>query len=292
MNRKSLSLSLGIALLACLPLSAQTAYNFTEVNYTGDTFTQLLGINNSEIVAGYHGADVNKGFTYNFKTGVFTNENFPGSAQTQVIGINNLGVTVGFYIDSKKVTHGFRDDKGTFTTVDQPGTKFNQLLGQNDVSQAAGYYSANVAGSAPDHAYIYNEEGGVFETFTIPLSVQAQATGINKAGSVCGFSIDSKGMNHGWLLVQGQYTVLNYPGSTGTQALGLNNKGMVVGSYTDKSNNSHGFTYTIATKAWQTVDDPSGVGSTVVNGVNDKGMLVGFWGNAPLNTGFVATVAP
>jgi|SRR5580704_13425331 hypothetical protein len=289
MNRKSLSLCLGIALLACLPLSAQTTYSFKEVNFTGDTFTQLLGINNSGIVAGYHGASINKGFTYNDKTGAFTLENYPGSAQTQVIGINNLGRTVGFYIDSKNITHGFSDNKGVFSTVDQPGTPFNQLLGQNDVSQAAGYYSTAVDGSAPDHAYIFDEQGKVFATFTLPNSTGAQATGVNNAGTVCGFNLDAKGNSHGWLLVQGQYLILNYPGSASTMALGLNNVNQVVGTYNDKSGGTHGFVYNSSTKKWQQIDDPSGFGTTIVNGINDKGLLVGFWGTSPLNTGFVAT---
>src|SRR5579862_2490522 len=97
MNRKSLSLCLGIALLACLPAAAQT-YTSKEVQYSKggvtDTFTQLLGINNNDIVAGYHGAattaaNPNKGFTYNPASNTFTDENYPGSVQTQVIGINN-----------------------------------------------------------------------------------------------------------------------------------------------------------------------------------------------------------
>ena len=29
-------------------------------------------------------------------------------------------------------------------------------------------------------------------------------------------------------------------------------------------------------------------GSTIVNGINDKHQLVGFWGIPPLNTGFLA----
>lgn len=39
---------------------------------------------------------------------------------------------------------------------------------------------------------------------------------------------------------------------------------------------------------WQSIDDPNGIGTTVVNGVNDAGYLVGFYGTAPLNSGFVA----
>lgn len=296
MNRKALGLSLGIALLASLPLSAQTTYTFKDVNYPGDTFTQFLGINNSDIVAGYHGAatsaaNPNKGFTYNVASNTFTIENFPGSVQTQVIGINNPpSKTVGFWIDKSNHTRGFTDFENNFLQVVDTMGAFNQLLGQNDHGQAVGYYSRTVNNSTPDFPYIYDEFGGIFEVISIPAAVLgAQATGINNSSDVVGFYIDKNNVNHGWLLEQGNFTVLDYPESTFTQALGINNKGVVVGTYIDSSNNQHGFTYIISSKTWQQIDDPNGVGTTVVNGLNDKGMLVGFWGTSPLNTAFVAT---
>lgn len=291
MKLKYSALALILAVVCCMTSAfAQVEYNFETVKYPDDTFTQLLGINNSGIVAGYHGVNVNKGFTYNSSSKTFTNENYPKSAQTQVIGINSFGKTVGFYINTANDTFGFMDRSGTFSSVAFPGTPFNQLLGQNDQSQAAGYYSTKADGSGPDHAYVYDEAGGVFELFVIPGSVSAQATGINNSGDVCGFTIDSKNNMHGWLRIFGQFTILNYPGEgTQTQALGLNNKGQVVGSYTDAANNTHGFVYEISTKKWQSIDDPDGVDTTIVNGINDNGVLVGFYGTSPINTGFVAT---
>jgi hypothetical protein len=291
MNFKSLCMCLGVALLACLPVAAQTTmYNFTDVNYPGDTFTQLLGINDSNIIAGYHGANINKGFTYDLATKTFTNENYPNSMQTQVTGINDPPAkTVGFYIDSSNHTNGFEEYAGVFTKVDFPGEPFNQLLGQNNFGQAVGYYSTTVSGSGPDHPYIYDEAGGIFEVLTIPGSVSAQATGINGSSDVCGFFIDKNNVSHGWLLVQGTFTQLDYPESSSTQALGVNENLIVVGSYTDTSNLTHGFTYNAKTKEWQSIDAPGGTGTTIVNGINAKGLLVGFFGNSPDNTGFVAT---
>jgi len=286
----ALVLTLGLAVLVCMPMYAEdtTTYNFETINCPGDTFTQTLGINNSGTIAGYHGAAINKGFT-RARSGTFTNENFPNSGQTQVIGINNNGKTAGFYIDAAGNTHGFTDQQGGFLKVDFPGAPFNQLLGQNDSSQAVGYYSTKADGTGPDHAYIYDEDGGVFELLKIPGSTSAQATGINNSGNVCGFFVDANGVNHGWVLIGGDFDILNVPGSTGTQALGLNNKGQVVGSYTDSAGNSHGFVYREKAGTFQSVDDPNGVGTTVVNGINDKGDLVGFFGTAPINSGFLAT---
>jgi probable HAF family extracellular repeat protein len=82
---------------------------------------------------------------------------------------------------------------------------------------------------------------------------------------------------------------LDVPGSTFTQALGLNNSGQVVGTFTDAAGLGHGFVYTIGAASFVTIDAPNGVGSTIVNGINDTGKLVGFYGAAPINTGFVAT---
>ena len=209
MKLKSLTLSLGVAVLLCMSSAFAQTYNFTTINYPDDTFTQLLGINDSNDIAGYHGT-TNKGFTYVLATKTFTSENYPGSAQTQVIGINDPPFkTSGFYITTGGKTIGFTDYLGTFTSVAYPGKPFNQLLSQNDFGQAAGYYSTTVSGSGPDTPYVYDEVGGVFESFDIPGSVSAQATGINNASDVCGFYVDNGGVSHGWLLVQG-----NSPSST------------------------------------------------------------------------------
>ncbi len=286
---KNPKFALAFALFLCTSLwaRAQAAYSFQSVNYPNDTFTQLLGINNSQNIAGYHNFNTNSGFTFRLPV-MFTTENYPNSMMTQVIGINNSNVTDGFYVDNNNVTHGFYASKGNYTTVDYPGTAFNQLLSQNDMGQAAGYYSLSSDNTTPDFPYVYDEMGGVFLVITIPGATGgAQATGINNSQQICGFYIDSTGTNHGFLLNFGLFVTLDAPNSTFTQALGLNNNGQVVGQYMDQSGNTHGFIWT-SKSGFQTIDDPSGIGTTIVNGINDKGVLVGFYGSAPINSGFVA----
>ena len=294
MKLKYSLLTLILAVAGCISSALAQDYTFQTVDYPDDTFTQLLGINNEGIIAGYHGASTNKGFTYNLSTKSFTSENYPSSMQTQVIGINNLGRTSGFYINSAGQTLGFTMKGGVYTSVAFFGEPFNQLLSQNDEAQGAGYFSTKADGSGPDHAYVYDEAGGIFEEFAFPNSTTAQATGVNNSGDVCGFTVDGSNNMHGWLRVFGEITILNYPeAGAQTQALGLNNKGQVVGSYTDSSGNTHGFVYTISSKKWTKIDDPSGMGTTIVNGINDNGVLVGFYGmtstNPNISFGFVAT---
>lgn len=289
MTLKSLALGLGFAVLACMSMAAQTSYTFQTINYPHDSFTQLLGINDHDEIAGYHNVNENKGFTLELATKKFKNENFPGSVMTQVIGIDSLGGTCGFYVDNAGVTHGFLDDNNSFKAVDFPGTPFNQLLGRNDLAQAAGYYSVTANGSGPFVPYVYDINGGVFEVINIPGSTSAQATDINFEQQVTGFFIDSSNVTHGWWLNAGTLVQLDFPGASSTQATGENNVGQVAGIYQD-SGGTHGFVWSSKTGKYSSVDDPKGVGVTFVNSLNDKGKLVGF--TMPSGTtaqGFVAT---
>ena len=66
------------------------------------TFNQLLGINDSGVIAGYFGSGLamhpNKGYYLLPRYGQlnYRVENFPVSTQTQVTGINNRSAEVGF----------------------------------------------------------------------------------------------------------------------------------------------------------------------------------------------------
>src|SRR5260370_25282382 len=171
MKKFVLVVTLGLAVLLCISMTISASekenrFFFRTVIFPGDTFTQLLGINDFEMIAGYHGATVNQGFVFTFPNN-FTSENFPGSAQTQVIGINNHGHTDGFYIDTAGTTHGFLDLDGTFTTVDFPGTTFNQRLGLHNFDQAAGYWAD---AARIDHPYTFDNDGVVLLVITIPAA--------------------------------------------------------------------------------------------------------------------------
>src|SRR5260370_12503939 len=129
MAMKRVALSFVVAGFICGGMSAQAdepRFDFRTINFPGDTFTQLLGINDERTIAGYHGAVINRGFVLTLPD-TFTDENFPGSDQTQVIRINERGDTDGFY-RTPAATHAFLRIDGVYSTVDFPGTTFNQLL--------------------------------------------------------------------------------------------------------------------------------------------------------------------
>ena len=288
-----------LAAVMCISLPSvmwAAPYAFQSIAHPADpAFTQLLGINNSSVIAGYYGdgsAVPNNGFTLILPNS-FTPENFPSAAQTQVIGINNTGWNDGFYVDGAGVTHGFTYN-GSFATVDAPGTAFNQLLGINDSLTAVGYSSTDPTGATLQMSF--KESGGVFSYITgFPVSTgNNQAVGINNAGTAVGFYQDPSGAFHGYIATGTTANTfdVSFAGAMGTQAFGINNHGEIVGDYTDSTGTMHGFVYIGG--VFHTVDDPNAApGSTIINGVNDKGQLVGFYADANDNTiGFVATPTP
>lgn len=276
-------------------------YNFTTANVLGDTFTQLLGINNAGKIAGYHGSGAlghpNKGFTLTLPRD-FDSENFPGSAQTQVVGINNLGHTGGFWVDTAGTTHGFIKINDYFRKIDAPNTKFNQILGLNDKDVLAGYSSTDPAGEVNQRAFV--EKDGHFtylQSLFATGTGNTQATSINNNNVVVGFYVDGNNNNHGFEVVnyddpsKTKLITIDVPGSTSTQVLGINNYGQLSGVYTD-ARGTHGFVDTNG--HFQTIDAPgaknNGLTTTTVNGINDKGQVVGFFVDGAGNTeGFEAS---
>ena len=71
-------------------------------------------------------------------------------------------------------------------------------------------------------------------------------------------------------------------------ALGINNEDQVVGSYTDATKLTHGFLFDEQSHTYKTIDDPNQLnvvgGGTTLNGINDKGQVVGFFMDKAGNT--------
>ncbi|MDB5481461.1 MAG: hypothetical protein JWO83_2514 [Caulobacteraceae bacterium] len=275
-------------LIAATSATATPSYTVKTVQYPGDTFTQLLGINNASTIAGFHGASVAQGFVLTLPN-TFTPQNFPGSATSMTTAINNTGSTAGIYVDTAGTSHGHTYVGGSYMTIDEPGTVFNQALGINDGATTVGYSSAtDPTGLTGEVAY--KQAAGVFTNLVLPSNVNSQAVGINNAGDIVGFYQPTSTTALGFLDVGGIISTVDPFGSTFAQALGISNKGEIVGSWLDAMGVTNGF---VDIGGVITTFDVAGASSTVVNGVNDKGQLVGFYVDANGNTdGFVATLVP
>jgi probable HAF family extracellular repeat protein len=95
-----------------------------------------------------------------------------------------------------------------------------------------------------------------------------------------GFSRDSGGVEHGFLLSGGSFTTIDPVGATTTNANGINDSGQIVGQYTDAGGTDHGFLFSGGT--FSTIDVP-GAQSTSSNDINNAGVIVGFFTDAAGN---------
>ncbi|MGH3190981.1 MAG: hypothetical protein ACRDPY_03540 [Streptosporangiaceae bacterium] len=287
-----------------------TAYSFRTLDNANDpTFNQLLGINDEGVIAGYFGSGAqghpNKGYLLLppfYSQHSYTGENFPGSVQTQVTGLNNRGVTVGFWSGMNNASmsndnFGFVDVDGHFRNADFPtgsaaSPPVDQLLGVNDSDVAVGFYTD---ANGNNHGYEYNILDNRFSTVTYngAPGTSLTAAAVNDRNDVAGFYTNpGTGNTDGFIKFRDETFIdLSVPGASSTVALGVNNSDEVVGVYTpgDNSQALDGFIWT-PQHGFTTLDDPHGVGTTTINGVNDLGQVVGFYVDAAGNTdGFVAT---
>src|ERR1039458_1137509 len=243
--------------LSLLPGGAQAGYIYQNVINPGDpTFNQELGINNAGTIAGYFGSGAPIGTPPPFTL------------------TPNQGYTVGSPYTS-------------FTSENFPGSGQTQVIGINNGGVTVGFYADRYASATQSFTDILLP--------SLDNATSATATGVNNAGTVIGFFL-SGGVTEGFLDSGGTFTNFEAAGSTNTMFLSMNNVGQVVGVYQDGNGFNHGFVYSIATGTYTTVDDPNAVlanGGTTINGINDNGQLVGFYGNADGNTiGLLANAVP
>jgi hypothetical protein len=308
----ALAATAALTMIAPAGASTTTTYTFRTLNNRHDvTFNQLLGINNHGVIAGYFGSGAkghpNKGYRLPqpYGLGHYVNENFPGSKQTQVTGLNDHGVSVGFWSTQNKASmvnnnFGFYAKNGhfhevNFPTGDNAKPPVDQLLGVNDSGVTVGFYTN---GQGSNRGFEYDIHSHTFTRVLAPgapggtKGPSLTAAAINNNGAVAGFYVTSGGTTDAFARrASGKFITLAYPGATMTQAFGLNDHGEVVGAYTLGSGSSattHGFTWQAG--HFTTVDDPHGVGTTFINGVNNAGDLVGFYTDSAGNTdGMLAT---
>jgi hypothetical protein len=73
-NMKKIVIMLAVVAAICICSATATLageererFRFQTINFPNDMFTQLLGINDEEMIAGYHGAATNVGFVFSFR---------------------------------------------------------------------------------------------------------------------------------------------------------------------------------------------------------------------------------
>ena len=298
-NRSVVARRAGLSIAACVAVllsSGATAAGITFMtldNSADLTYNQLLGINDSGLIAGFYGSGAmghpNQGYLL-MPPNAYTAVNDPKFVQTQLTGLNNHGISVGYNYPTNKGTtvdnqFGFYFNGSTFTDVNNPKTPHcptgcmsgviieNQLLGVNDHNIAVGFYND---GSGNSHGYTYNIATNAYSP-DIKASATASSTtaaAINNSGEIAGFFTDATG-THGFLDNGGTFTTVNAPGATQTDLLGLNNKGLAVG-FDVVNGVTHGIVFYINSDTFVTLTDPNATGDiTNFNGINDLNQIVG-----------------
>ncbi|HEY7389770.1 MAG TPA: PEP-CTERM sorting domain-containing protein [Bryobacteraceae bacterium] len=175
---------------------------FTEANNPNASpvaglFTdQLLGVNNSDIAAGFYVADdgTTHGYTYNIGTKTFSGpiDDPNGVGATTVAAINNSGELAGFFTNSLTgATEGFLENGGTFTTINVPGFTTTVLLGLNNIGQAVGF-DMDAAGNM--HGILCNTSTLFCAQIDDPNGVNTTTfNGLNDKGQIVGFYANGAG---------------------------------------------------------------------------------------------------
>jgi hypothetical protein len=304
---RKLLLTAALTLISAGAASAQT-FTFTTFDNPGDpTFNQLLGINDNGAIVGYYGSGQqghpNIGYKIQPPYTTYQGVKQPGSAQTQATGINNTGLITGFWSDTNTgsdANFGFLrtpvSKSFSYLSVIDPqeanAPALSQALGINNKGVVAGFY-ADANGVL--HGMTYTISTATFTTINIPGEAQTAATGINDNGQISGYYVTPKGYNVGFVRSAngGVITHFSVPGTTFTQLFGINNSGTAVGTYQGKNGLFHGLYYQASTGNWLTVDHPAGALGNVINGINNKNELVGFYTDAAGNVhGEIVTVTP
>src|SRR5262249_13177130 len=146
-------------------------------------------------------------------------------------GINSAGEISGTYVDANGMTHGFVYSANVYATIDDPAaSSFGTIVrGINDNGDIIAYDITNIS-IIDGHSFGYI--GGAYAPVNYPNARDGDATfafGINNAGDVVGYYVNSQSDSYGFLYSNGAYTTLAdpsaYAGGISTFALDINNVG-------------------------------------------------------------------
>jgi probable HAF family extracellular repeat protein len=172
----------------------------------------------------------------------------------------------------------------TFVTVQNPNdTAFTQLLGINNTSTIAGYWGDGAV--VPNHGFTLALPS-TFTSENFPAAAQTQVIGINNTGWNDGFYTDTGGVTHGFTF-NGSFTTLDAPGTAFNQLLGINDGLTAVGySSTDTTGATLQRSFTESGGVFTYIDGflPSGTQNNQAVGINNSGMVVGFYVDSTGNT--------
>ncbi len=249
--------------------------NVVAINSAGQVLGQFSDSNNNNNTGYIYS---NGSFTLLQDPQAATSGTLYGFAGTQAMGINSSGEVVGYYSAANSAFEGFLYNNGVYTTLSDPSYPASTApFAINDSGVIAGEIFLS-----PTDTEGFVLSGGVYTILQDPYASTEYGTSvvaISNTDLVVGNYYDAQHQSHAFAYnVSTQtYSTLNIPlavgGSTVT-AISENGQ-FFAGDYVDASGKDNAFFFSHGTVT--TIDDPSGVGGTFAEGVNDFGQVVGFY---------------
>jgi uncharacterized membrane protein len=243
------------------------------------------GINdNSSVVGQFIDAKgIAHGFIYEEES--FCQLDYPDSTGTNLLGINNLGQVVGMFT-TPTGTFGLFYDRGTFSPpLSYPGAgNLTIANGLNDRGEIVGVFQDATPG---EHSFLY--KAGRFQAVGYPGAKETGASDINNSGQIVGDFPDPKG-THGFVFLENPGIfgpAVDYPRATVVALRAINNGGVIAGGFMDAQGNEHPFV--CMASSLNPVAFPNAV-SVSVNGINDRGQIVGDVQYADRRGSFIAAL--
>jgi len=252
------------------------AATWTTIDVPGATHTLVCGIDSAgDLVGGYGDGTSTHGFV--LSGGIYTTIDVPGALGTVVYGINDLGQIVG---SAKKggTFFGFVFDGVNFTEFSYPGSDDTFGFGINNAGQVVGQYSEN------GHEHGFEWDKGIFTNLDVPNSGWNAATGIDNQSRTFGTTtpLNTQELDIFIRSPQGDFRIINI--GTNVVTRGVNDHKVLVGA------TAEAFKFNIKTKTLVTMEFPHvGSHTTSCMGINNSGVIVGFYKHDKKLHGFVRT---
>jgi hypothetical protein len=176
--------------------------NFPAKNPANPPVDQLLGVNDSGLAVGFY-VDANgasHGYLYDIPARKYISEDPPlgtGVKSVTPTGINDPDSVVGFFVNSHNDTRGFLIRKASphLFILNVPGSDATMPFGVNKFGLVVGTYTKG----SKNFGFTWTRKGG-YHTIKDPHGPsQTFVNGVNSAGDLVGFYVDSKGNTDGFL---------------------------------------------------------------------------------------------
>jgi probable HAF family extracellular repeat protein len=205
---------------------------------------------------------------------------FPGGTISEGYGVSPSGQVVGYSRTSNYDAHGFiwseRAGLRQLSSI-PPQRNFGVAQAINLYGVVAGYSDYNLLDA--EHAVIW-VHGVLTDLGTLPGGSISEATGINDAEEVTGFSDSGTSEPHAfrWSSPKGMQDLGTLPGGYYSQGLAINAQGDIAGYSNAGDAEWHASLWT-ASAGMQSLPNLPGGFSASGNGINDLGQVVGGSGN-------------